>query len=158
MKYISKFLKLGELWFSEIAKFVSDYSLYFSQENKKADVENSKKKKRKRNLTQSKVLVNQDLLLFYMKCLHNYTCVFAFPISSTGSVPYITTPCHLQESIASSSHLHHLWACFLLCHRLPCTAFYGPVSIPSILYLAYLQLESHECFCFDYNKIWGKQR
>jgi hypothetical protein len=43
IKYISEFLKLGELWFSEISKFVSDYSLYFSQVNKKAkvDVENS---------------------------------------------------------------------------------------------------------------------
>ncbi|XP_032128180.1 presenilin-1 isoform X2 [Sapajus apella] len=73
-------------------------------------------------------------------------------------VPYIITPRHFQESIASSSNLYHLWACFLLCHRLSCTAFYGPVSIPSVLYLAYLQLESHGCFSCDFNKIWGVQR
>lgn len=77
---------------------------------------------------------------------------------STGSVPYIVTPGHFQESITSSSHLYHLWACLLLCHRLSCTALYGPVSIPSVLYLAYLPLESHGFFSFDYNKIWGGQR
>lgn len=77
------------------------------------------------------------------------------PLLSTGFVPYIITPCHFQESVASSSDLYHFWACFLLRHRLSCTALYGPISIPSILYLAYLQLESHGFFSFDYNKIWG---
>lgn len=102
---------------------------------------------------------NQDLWLsFAWKWFHNYVWMRVFPIFSTGFVPYIITPRHFQESIASSSNLHHLWACFLLCHRLSCTAFYGPISIPSILYLAYLRLESHGCFSFDYNKIWGGQR
>lgn len=66
-----------------------------------------------------------------------------FPHFSTGFVPYIIAPRHFQENITSSSSLYHLWAYFLLCHRLSCSALYGPVSIPSVLYLAYLQLESH---------------
>lgn len=60
----------------------------------------------------------------------------------TGPVPYLTTARHLQEGAASSPHLHHLWAGFLLCHGLSRAALYGPACIPSILYLAYLQLES----------------
>lgn len=80
------------------------------------------------------------------------------PFRPTGFVPYVITPRHFQESIASSSDLYHLWACLLLCHRLSCAALYGPVSIPSILYLAYLQLESHGFFSFDCNKIWEGQR
>lgn len=59
-----------------------------------------------------------------------------------GFVPYITTTRHFQEGVASPSHLDHVWACFLLCHWLPCAALHGPVSIPSILYLAHTQLES----------------
>lgn len=85
------------------------------------------------------------------------TCIImsgfvSFPLFSTGFVPYIIAPRHFQESIASSSNLYHLWACFLLCHRLSCATLYGPISIPSVLYLAYLQLESHGFFSFDYNK------
>lgn len=82
----------------------------------------------------------------------------SFLLSPAGLVPYIITPRHFQEGIASSSHLYHVRACFLFCHRLSCAALYGPISIPSILYLAYLQLESHGFYSFDYNNIWEGQR
>uniref|UniRef100_A0A5F9D3Z5 Presenilin n=1 Tax=Oryctolagus cuniculus TaxID=9986 RepID=A0A5F9D3Z5_RABIT len=71
-------------------------------------------------------------------------------------VPYAITPRHFQEGIASSSHLYHLWARFLLCHRLPCAALHGPASVPSVLYLAHLQLESHGRFSFDFQSNLGR--
>lgn len=72
-------------------------------------------------------------------------------------MPYVTPARHFQESIAGPSHLHHLWARFLLCHGLSCAALYGPTCIPSILYLAFLQLE-HGCFFFDYQNKKQKQK
>lgn len=74
--------------------------------------------------------------LFRTKCLdsHVWVCVSA-PLPA-GLVPYVTAPRHFQESTAGASHLHHLRACFLLCHRLSGAALYGPASIPSVLYLA----------------------